>query len=173
MIRIILRNLLGYDVLILLLAVFNAVVIYPRTKSYSLLLKNQLQPKIYVPVALLMERVKGKREDKLNLNALIGMRSDEIQYYSIFSAINSAFPMMGMLGTILSLLNMVETAQQQVTLNFTIALTSTLWGLIFALAFKAVDATLYPMVEQNRENLKMLLERVDLYSDRGMYHEPE
>jgi biopolymer transport protein ExbB len=173
MVQIILHNLMGYDLLILLLAVINATVIYPRTKGYSMLLKNQLQPKIYVPVSLLMERVKGKKEDKLNLNALIGMRSDEIQYYSIFSAINSAFPMMGMLGTILSLLNIVELSQQQVTLNFTIALTSTFWGLIFALAFKAVDATLYPMIEQNKENLKMLLERVDLYSERGIYHEPE
>jgi len=165
MLKIILRNIMGYDLLIILLAVVNALVVYPRTKQFSLLLKNQLQPKIYVPVSLLIDRVKGREENKLDLNALIGMRSDEIHYYSIFSSINSAFPMMGMLGTILSLLRMVEMTQQEVTLNFTVALTSTFWGLVFALAFKAVDATLYPMVEQNRENLKMLLERVDLYSD--------
>lgn len=165
MLRIILRNIMGYDLLIILLAVVNAAVVYPRTKQYSILLKNQLQPKIYVPVSLLIDRVKGRDEYKLDLNALIGMRADEIHYYSIFSSINSAFPMMGMLGTILSLLRMVEMSQQTVTLNFTVALTSTFWGLVFALAFKAVDATLYPMVEQNRENLKMLLERVDLYSD--------
>lgn len=173
MVRIILRNMMGYDLLIILLAVVNAVVIYPRTKQFSILLKNQLQPKIYVPVSLLIDRVKGREENKLDLNALIGMRSDEIHYYSIFSSINSAFPMMGMLGTILSLLRMVEMTQQEVTLNFTVALTSTFWGLVFALAFKAVDATLYPMVEQNRENLKMLLERVDLYSDGGRSHGTE
>ncbi len=100
------------------------------------------------------------------------MRSDEIHFYSIFSSVNSAFPMVGMLGTILSLLRMVEQSQEHVTISFTVALTSTFWGLVFALAFKAVDATLQPMVEQNRENLKMLLERVDLYSDRRDLDEP-
>jgi chemotaxis protein MotA len=173
MLSIIFKNLLGYDLLILLLAAINAAVIYPRAKQFSLLLKQQLQPKIYIPVSLLMERVKGKREEKLDLNILIGMRAEEIHYYSLFSSINSAFPLLGMLGTILSLLNMVDLSQQNVTLNFTVALTSTFWGLVFALAFKALDATLNPMVEQNRENLKMLLERIDHFSEWGIQDEPK
>lgn len=172
MLSIIFKNLLGYDFFIILLAVFNGVVIYPKARQYSQQLKNQLQPKIYVPVSMLMERVKGRGEERLDLNELSSMRSDEIHFYSIFSSINSAFPMVGMLGTILSLLRMVEQTQEQVTISFTVALTSTFWGLVFALAFKAVDATLQPMVEQNRENLKMLLERVDLYSDRRDLDEP-
>ena len=171
MLGILFRNLLGYDMLIMVLAIFNGAVIYPKTKQHSLSLKNQLEPKIYVPVRMLIDRVKGKEESKLDLNQLIGMRADEIHYYSIFTSINSAFPMLGMLGTILSLLRMVELTQQEVTISFTVALTSTFWGLVFALAFKAVDAMLQPMVEQNRENLKMLLERVDLYSEREGSHE--
>lgn len=41
MVRIILGNIMGYDLLIILLAVVNAVVVYPWTKQYSILLKNQ------------------------------------------------------------------------------------------------------------------------------------
>jgi flagellar motor component MotA len=114
-----------------------------------------------------MDRVKGRQPDKkLDFNALFAMRSDEIHYYSIFSAINSAFPLLGMLGTILALLGMVDLARQDVTLSFTVALTSTFWGLLCALGFKAVDAMLAPSVEQNQENLKMLLERVDQYEEQ-------
>lgn len=172
MLGLLLKNLAGYDLIILLLAVFNAVVVYPRVKQASQMLKNKLQPKIYVPVSLLVDRVKGKREeDKLDLNALIAMRADEIHYYSIFSAINSAFPLLGMLGTILALLGMVDLSQQDVTLSFTVALTSTFWGLLCALGFKAVDAMLSPMVEQNQENLKMLLERIDHFEEWGIRDE--
>lgn len=179
MFGILLKNLAGYDLIILLLAVFNAAVIYPKVKQASQMLKNKLQPKIYVPVSLLMERMKergaeepgGGGEGKLDLHALIAMRSDEIHYYSIFSAINSAFPLLGMLGTILSLLGMVDLSQQDVTLSFTVALTSTFWGLLCALGFKAVDAVLAPMVEQNQENLKMLLERLDHFEEWGIRDE--
>jgi hypothetical protein len=38
--------------------------------------------------------------------------------------------------------------------------------LLCALGFKAVDAMLAPSVEQNQENLKMLLERVDQYEEQ-------
>ncbi len=172
MLGILLKNLAGYDLIILLLAVFNAIVIYPRVKQASHSLTNKLQPKIYVPVSLLVDRVRGKRqEDKLDLNALIAMRADEIHYYSLFSAINSAFPLLGMLGTILSLLGMVDLSQQDVTLSFTVALTSTFWGLVCALGFKALDAGLLPMVEQNQENLKMLLERIDHFEEWGIRDE--
>ena len=173
MFGILLSNLAGYDLIILLLAAVNAALIYPRARQASRLLRNQLQPKTYVPINRLMDRVKGRQaDDKLDLNALFAMRSDEVHYYSIFSAINSAFPLLGMLGTILSLLGMVDLARQDVTLNFTVALTSTFWGLLCALGFKAVDAMLAPSVEQNQENLKMLLERVDQYEEQTPVNPP-
>lgn len=162
--KLILTNLFGYDLLIVLLAVINAFVVYPRAKRASTHLKDLLQPKIYIPITLLMARIKDPHPDKLDLNSMKSMHADEIHYYSIFTSINSAFPMMGMLGTILSLLGLLNMSQAQVTLNFTTALTSTFWGLIFALLFKAVDATLSPVVDQNQENLKMILERMDLAS---------
>lgn len=164
MLKIIATNLLGYDLLIIMVALINGFFIYPRAKRSSIQLRDHLQPKVYVPIDLLMERIRGKNDKKMDLNAMKSMRSDEIHYYSIFTSINSAFPMLGMLGTIISLLGMLDLSQQEVALNFTVALTSTLWGLIFALVFKAIDAALGPIVEQNQENLKLILERLDQVS---------
>lgn len=171
MLKVIFTNLLGYDMIIIIAAIINGFFIYPKTKQASVMLRNHLQPKVYVPINMLVERVKGTPEKKIDLNALKSMRSDEIHYYSIFSAFNSAFPMLGMLGTILSLLRMLDLTQQQVIMNFTLALTSTFWGLIFALIFKAVDAHLNPIVEQNQENLKLIFERIDLATRLEDAHE--
>ena len=168
LLTIILKNLAGYDLLILLLAAFNGVVIYPRVSQVSQALQNTLQPKVHVPVKVLLAKVRARtREERLDLNALMAMRAEELHYYSLFSAINSAFPLLGMLGTILSLLDMVDLNSQAVTLNFTVALTSTFWGLLCALSFKAVDAMLAPRITQNRDHLKLLLERLDHFEEWG------
>lgn len=164
MLKIIAQNLFGYDMIIIIVAAINAFIIYPKAKTASVHLRDHLQPKVYVPIDLLMERVRGIQGKKIDLNAMKSMRSDEIHFYSMFTSINSAFPMLGMLGTILSLLGLIQESQEQLTLSFTTALTSTLWGLIFALVFKAIDATLAPIVEQNQDNLKLILERMDQVS---------
>lgn len=164
MIQLILKNLMGYDSIILALALFNGFFIYPKARRASQNLNDQLQPKTFVPIALLMARVKGEDTQPLNLNSLQSMRADEMRYYSLFDAVNHAFPMLGMLGTILSLLSMLTLAGDQVVLQFTSALTSTFWGLVFALIFKGFDALLRTVVEQNDENLKLILDRVDHYA---------
>lgn len=171
MLQVLLRNMIGYDMIIIIAAIINGFFIYPRTKRYSVMLRDHLQPRVYVPINMLVQRVKGTPEKKIDLNALKSMRSDEIHFYSIFNAFNTAFPMLGMLGTILSLLRMLDLTQQQVIMNFTIALTSTFWGLIFALVFKAIDAGLNPIVEQNQENLKLIFERIDLATRLEDAHE--
>lgn len=173
MFKTILSNLLGYDLIILLAAAINGFILYPRVKKASVQLKNHLQPKVYVPINKLVDRIKDHTEPEksIDLHALKSMRSDEIHYYSLFTAFNSAFPMLGMLGTIISLLQMIDLSQQQVVLNFTTALTSTLWGLVFALVFKAFDAALSPIVEQNQENIKLMFERIDLATRVEESHE--
>ncbi len=154
-------NLLGYDLIIVLVALVNAFVIFPRAKKSSKALAEHLQPKIFVPITLLMNQIKGNHEKKLDLNALKAMRSSELYFYNIFGAINNAFPMLGMLGTILALLSMINLSDEMIALQFTSALTSTFWGLVFALIFKAIDAPLSTEVEENGENLKLIFDRID------------
>jgi chemotaxis protein MotA len=156
-----LNNLFGYDSIILLLALVNGFVVFPRVQDLSRELHDHLQPKVYVPIRLLIERVKGQDEKPLDLSALSTLRARETQWYSLFTTLLGAFPLLGMLGTVLSLLGMATLSPDLIVARFTTALTSTFWGLFFALVFKGLDAAVYPLVEQNRESLKMLLERVD------------
>jgi chemotaxis protein MotA len=51
--------------------------------------------------------------------------------------------------------------------NFTIALTSTFWGLVFAIVFKAIDGMIAPVFYQNQENLQLLYERIDTAYGEG------
>lgn len=161
MLGIVVKNMLGYDILIVMIACVNGFFIFPRAKAAAKALRKELQPRIYTPVSLLLQDIGAGSKAPFDLNQLEALREDALKYYSLFTTINSAFPMFGMLGTILSLLGMVNLDQQAVTLNFTVALTSTFWGLIFALLFKAVDATLAPIVSQNEGHVMTLFERLD------------
>ncbi|MDO4799178.1 MAG: MotA/TolQ/ExbB proton channel family protein [Bacillota bacterium] len=161
MFGIILRNLLGFDLLILLLALVNILWAYPRAHRSIRALSNQLQPRLYEPIEALVSRLSGTQKEKLDLRELQAMKDEQAISYSIFNTITASFPLLGMLGTVLSLLHMVDFAQQRVIVSFTVALTSTFWGLVFALIFRSLDTTLAPAAESNEQGLKMLLERLD------------
>ena len=83
--------------------------------------------------------------------------------YSFFMGFTSTFPLLGMLGTVRSLIEAARTMTGgEVAMDeFFGALTSTAWGIIFGIIFKAVvDSLLSSKVETvNRE--------YDLYCDRN------
>ena len=78
--------------------------------------------------------------------------------YSIFANVTAIFPLLGILGTVVSLLPMVaDMADMQQ--NFFAALTSTFWGLVFSIIFKLLDGFLTSRIEDNDKNVTLLLER--------------
>ena len=157
-----LKNLLGYDALIIILALVNGVIIVPKLKVISNNLKKQLQGTIYLPIQLILDSIQSNKKSKINLHDLQGLREKEVFYYHIFDTINSIFPLMGILGTIIGLLRMVGMDSGIVMANFTVALTSTFWGLVFSIVFKAFDGMLAPTFYQNQENLQLIYERLDM-----------
>lgn len=64
------------------------------------------------------------------------------KWYNLFTTMITIFPLLGMLGTVIALigikLDATDTSFQQ---NFFRALTSTAWGIVFAIIFKVVNAT--------------------------------
>lgn len=162
MIGNLLKNLIGYDILIIILAVVNGVLVIPRLKSCSLTLRKKLQGTIYLPIELILESINSNRKNKVNLHELQELREKEVFYYHMFDTINGIFPLMGILGTIIGLLRMVGMDSSIVMSNFTIALTSTFWGLVFSIAYKAIDGMLAPNFYQNQENLQLIYERMDI-----------
>lgn len=153
------KNLIGYDGIILLLALVNGIYIVPKLKSHGYRLRKALQGTIYAPIHMFYDTNQPKQT--IDLHELQDLREKEVLYYHVFDTINSIFPLMGILGTIIGLLRMVGMDTSLIMSNFTIALTSTFWGLVFAIIFKAVDGTIAPVYMQNQENLQMIFERID------------
>ncbi len=161
MISNILNNLWGYDFIIIFLALVNGLFVVPRLRMCSIALRKECQGTIYLPIQILIEGIQSTSKSRVNIHELQEMREKEVMYFHLFETINSVFPLLGILGTIIGLLRMVGLESAVVMSNFTLALTSTFWGLIFAIFFKGVDGVIAPRFYQNQENLQLLYERVD------------
>ena len=70
--------------------------------------------------------------------------------YTLFITLISIFPLLGMLGTVIALLGLDMSTADAISNaknNFFGALTSTAWGIIFAVAFKIINARFFADVE--------------------------
>ncbi|MDE7365439.1 MAG: MotA/TolQ/ExbB proton channel family protein [Ruminococcus sp.] len=80
--------------------------------------------------------------------------------YTVFITLISIFPLLGMLGTVLALLNLDLSGETSALKNnFFQALDTTEWGIIFAVVFKVLNAFFQPYIEAQIEKLKKLLEK--------------
>ena len=89
---------------------------------------------------------------------IVALRKHSEDLYSLFANVTSIFPLLGILGTVVSLLPMVSNLSDMQT-NFFAALTSTFWGLVFAILFKFLDGFLASRMEDNSRSVELLLAR--------------
>ncbi len=71
-------------------------------------------------------------------------------YYTFFITLISIFPLLGMLGTVFALLGLDMTNAEAISnakSSFFDALTSTTWGIIFAITFKIINSIFFSDVE--------------------------
>lgn len=81
--------------------------------------------------------------------------------YALFANFTALFPLWGMLGTVLSLIGLagkMSEAGADVE-QFFLALTSTAWGIVFAIVYKILDAPISVRVAANDKEVDTLLER--------------
>ena len=83
--------------------------------------------------------------------------------YTLFVALISIFPLLGMLGTVFGLLglDLATGDMDNIKNNFFIALTSTAWGIIFSVGFKILHAVFSDFIEEQIEVSKKLMGDVD------------
>lgn len=167
----VLKNLLGYDGLILLLAVANAMYFLPRLKKSTKRLEEALKPTIYVPIEQIIQMIHPANKCELDLHKLRTLKENETKAYHGYASITNIFPLLGILGTIISLLRLASLSQANVMINFTTALTSTFWGLVCAIVFKAIDGSISPKIELNNDSFNLLINRLDQYTSKGDAHE--
>lgn len=80
--------------------------------------------------------------------------------YTVFVTLISIFPLLGMLGTVIALLGLdLSGDTESLKANFFMALDTTMWGIIFAVVFKIVNAFFQPFIEAQIEKAKNLLEK--------------
>lgn len=163
LIGIFLKNLFRFDWMIFALAGAN-VYVFLRTRRMMKKLSRILRPKGSLiggwtseaeVKAVFAKYLKPSGEDEL-----IRFRQKIRTSYAFYENITAIFPLMGILGTVVSLLPMVQAMQvsESAPLFFS-ALTSTFWGIVFAILYKTLDSYLAPEIEEAEKNLSLFLDR--------------
>ncbi len=155
--RVVLKNLIGYDLLIFIAAGFN-VWVYLITKRRTDDLYKKLRLTIFLPLQPMDGGTIRTVTHTYKLEDFVRLREREESMYALFTNLTAIFPLLGILGTVISLLPMVM-SMSNLQDNFFAALTSTFWGLIFAIGFKLCDAFLSSRIEDNDKNVNLLLSR--------------
>ena len=147
------RNLLGYDLVIFVVAA-GTLCCYIIARLHSVKLHKFLHRTIFLP-----EYVLQKTEITLASEMdLIDVRKRANGFYAVFVNLTSIFPLLGILGTVISLIPMAADIANMQHSFFT-ALTSTFWGLVFAIIFKFLDGFLSVRIEENTNNIMLYLDR--------------
>ena len=158
----ILDNLLGYDLIIILTAIgtlgYFIYVLMHSNRVYNTIHTQGYRPDDVDDRANYTPPTRAEiKQTRTNLRK---MRETSEKYYSMFANLTGIFPLLGILGTVVSLIPMVQDMANMQG-SFFVALTSTLWGLIFAIFFKVLDATLSPRIEGNNRGIDDYLDKLD------------
>ena len=153
-----------YDWIIFIAGLFN-LGIFIWTKILISKIKDTLYPTADTVSVREDEIIEHKLPTKKKIDELKVILKNTNISYTFFVNIISAFPLLGILGTVWALLAVAvgdgfEGAQD----NFLTALTSTAWGVLFSMVFKVgFDPIISPDVEKyNKEVENLELERKKL-----------
>ena len=172
LISVIFMNLWGYDILIFLTAAVTAVV-YKMLKRSANKLYKKMHLTVFVPDGGVSKREAERDIKKLREQDVVAMRNHTGKLYSLFVNLTGIFPLLGILGTVVSLLGLVAD-NTDVTGNFYGALTSTFWGLVFAIIFKFLDGVISSKIEDNEKSVELFLTRnYRPEADKTVDREPE
>ena len=100
-----------------------------------------------------------KEKDKLKIDT-VDKCKEMNNYYSFYSNITSVLPLLGMLGTVLSLFALAgKIGQEELPIdNFFSALSTTILGIVGAIAFKIWDSKISIGVATNNKEIESYLE---------------
>lgn len=160
--RVILKNLIGYDLLIFIAAGIN-VWFYLLTRRRAMDLYKKLRRIIFLPLQPMDGGMVRTESQLYSIENFVQLRESAESVYTVFTNMTAVFPLLGILGTVISLLPMVSDMTNMQN-NFFAALTSTFWGLVFAIGFKLCDAFLSSRMDDNDKNVNLLLSRAQIKS---------
>ncbi len=156
LVGIFIGNLWKFDIIIFVLALIN-LWCFIAVKNVT----NKLHKRMYYTIFVPSHRDNGplpSEVSEIDETEIITLRKKSGILYNIFSTLTSLFTMLGILGTVISLIPMVED-MDVIKANFFVALTSTFWGLVFAVIFKILDASISGRIDDNEKTVALFLER--------------
>ncbi len=154
---VIFMNFWGYDLIIFIAAVLTGVIYYKLRESADKLY-NKMHLTVFVPDGGASGKEAENDISVIRETDIVTMRNHTGKLYSMFVNMTGIFPLLGILGTVVSLLGLVAD-DTDVTGNFYGALTSTFWGLIFAIIFKFIDGIISAKIEDNEKTVALYLDR--------------
>lgn len=159
-IGVFLDNFLKFDVIIFIAAAINGIFYLKVWKNTERLYHHyNASDKMSNLPEEAVENLKKTTKDKEKLSPedLLDLREKMNMSYAWYSNLTTMFPLFGMLGTVISLIPMVNTIGTADTSHFFSALTSTFWGIVAALIFKGLDAFVSYKIEDNEKHTEYLL----------------
>lgn len=107
---------------------------------------------VFAVIALIISNGFAKDVER-HFESSEGKLKDSVYYkldisYTVFITLISIFPLLGMFGTVIALLGIdMNQPVDIIQKSFFSALTSTAWGIIFAVIFKTINAFVQPKIE--------------------------
>jgi len=159
--NIVFGNFWGIDGIICLLAAYN-VYLFMLTREranrvYSYFNRTDRSRNLAESAKEIL-KVTTSDDTEISTDELLESRDRMNRVYSLYTTITTMFPLLGMFGTVISLIPMVNTlGTGAISGQFFAALTSTFWGILFAIIFKFMDAFLSYKIEDNEKHMEYLL----------------
>ncbi len=169
MFGILIRNFFQYDWLIFALGALNAWIFVQakwRIKQFT----RYFLPKGYIPGGKMHQQVWDQYYDRLlspeGERQMVVRRQRLNVFAQFYQSLTSIFPLLGILGTVISLIRMTRLTETQQEQAFFLALTSTLWGIVFAILYKVLGGALTAWLDHADELYTLYVERNHLAFQR-------
>ena len=136
------------------------------TSDWPILAIGILTVGIFLSVKKLTTQVNGEvtkyKYDK-SLRFAIDLSNRLNARYNLFTTMITIFPLLGMLGTVKALieLDLANGATPELQAHFFDALTSTAWGIVFAIGFKVANATIEYSVLSTIDAAQKIIEKLE------------
>ncbi|MBQ2985017.1 MAG: MotA/TolQ/ExbB proton channel family protein [Clostridia bacterium] len=158
---IFINNLFGFDWIILLMAVGNFAV-YMLTRADIDRIYSHFNAQDYIinlsdEAKAALHKTTKNEDARLTASELLSYREKMNKRYALYTNLTTMFPLMGMLGTVVSLIPMVNSIGAESAGLFFSALTSTFWGIVWALVFKLLDASISYKIDDNEKHMEYML----------------
>ena len=137
--EILLSNFYKYDWIIFALGAVNMIVFFVAMRRARKLVES-VAPRINVSSGNVDEAVMQAKQDSSYYSLYEKWQKAEFTY-NLFCNLTSIFTLLGILGTVLSLIHLVDSTAD-INMEFLGALTSTMWGIIFTIVFKVLDTAI-------------------------------